>query len=145
MKMATASFEKAQPTNLSRIVFDLYRRVATLEARLTKRKPDASGRRVTRVDRCPYGWKPSEKDRAVLVEVPHEQELILHLVGMATKSVSYRELARRLDAEGYRRRGYKRWVGAHGLVRSILRRQGIFTPADATAAVQRHLYRPIAR
>lgn len=120
-------------------------RLRALERRLVKRRPDTNARRMTRLDRTPYGWKACEKDQAVLVEAPHEQELIRHLVGMATESVSYREICRRLDAEGYRRRGGKRWAGAHGLVRSILRREGIFRPADAEAALLRRLYRPIGR
>jgi hypothetical protein len=140
VQMATASLETAQPINLARVVNDLSRRVATLEARLTKRKPDTSGRVRTRRDRTPYGWKPSEKDRGVLVKHEREQEVIQYLIGLAQKPLSYREMARQLDAYGFLRRGYRRWVGAHGLVRSILRRQGIFTPADAVAAVQRRFF-----
>jgi len=116
-------------------------RLTALERRLVKRRPDTNARRMTRVDRCPYGWKPSEKDSHVLVKYEPEQEVIRRMIGLATKPLSLREICRRLDTEFYRRRGYKPWTGAHGLVRSVLRREGIFAPDDAIAAVQRRFVR----
>jgi hypothetical protein len=75
-----------------------------------------------------------------LIQDTDEQHVIFRLVELAQDpEASLRELCRRLNAVGCKRRGGKTWAGAHGLVRSILRREGILTPADATAAVQRRI------
>jgi len=114
--------------------------VAALERRLVKKRPDTNARRMTRPDRCPYGWKPHPKSPAVLVEDPQEQQTIFRLVELAQAPVSLRELCRRLDATGRRRRNGEKWAdNGHGLVRTILLREGIRTPADATTAVQRRI------
>jgi len=110
-------------------------RLTALEGRLTRKRPETNGRRMTRLDRTPYGWKASEKDRAVLVRDEQEQEVIKRIVGMAQRPLSFREMGRRLDADGFRRRRGKLWRGAHTLVRSILRREGLYTPADAEATL----------
>ncbi len=114
-------------------------RVAILERHSIKKRPVSSGRRMTRPDRCPFGWRPNLKDPAVLAEDRLEQQTIFKLIELAAQGLSYRELARRLDLAGCKRRGGKQWAGAHGLVRSILRRQGILTPTDAVAAVHRQI------
>ena len=114
-------------------------RVAALERRLVKRRPDTHARRMTRPDRCPFGWRPG-RDPRLIIQDTDEQRIIFRLVELAQDpEASLRELCRRLDAVGCKRRGGKNWTGAHGLVRSILRREGILTPADATAAVQRRI------
>jgi hypothetical protein len=119
---------------------DLCQRVAALEHRVIKKRPNPNARRVTRVDKCPFGWKPKPTNMAVLIEDTAEQQIIFRLVEMAQDAkASFRELCRRLDNVGCKRRGGKSWAGAHGLVRSILRREGILTPGDARAAVQRRI------
>jgi len=128
------------------ILAGLCQRVAALERRLVKRRPDSNARRMTRSDKCPYGWKPHPKNPAVLIQDTAEQQSIFRLVEMAQDpKASFRELCRRLDNVGCKRRGGKKWAGAHGLVRSILRREGILTPEDARAAVQRRIEEARAR
>ncbi len=138
--------QSVQPTpesqtlaGLAEIVTDLSRRMMTVERHLVKRRPDANARCMTRPDKTPYGWKPHPKNPALLIEDRLEQQTIFKLIEFAAQGASYRELARRLDLAGYKRRGGKQWASAHGLVRSILRRQGILTPADAVAAVHRQI------
>jgi hypothetical protein len=114
-------------------------RVAALERRLVKRRPDSNARRMTRVDRCPFGWKPHPRNPRRLIEDAAEQQMIFRLAELARAPMSLRELCRELDATGCKRRGGKKWAGAHGLVRSILRREGILTPTDAMAAVHRRI------
>ncbi len=115
-------------------------RVAALERRLVKRRPDTNARRMTRPDRCPFGWKPHPRNPGALIEDPLEQQTIFMLIEAAQgPKSSLRDLCRFLDRHGRQRRGGKPWKDAHGLVRSILRREGILTPADATAAVRRRI------
>lgn len=110
-------------TDPFRALAALCERVAALEARLTRRRPDATGRRMTRLDRCPYGWKPHPKNPARLVEEAHEQQVIREIVTVAQNSgMGPRAICRHLDAAGFRRRGGKTWAGAHGLVAAILDR-----------------------
>ena len=93
-------------------------RVAVLERRVIRKRPDTNARRMTRPDRCPFGWKPHLRNPAVLVQDTAEQQIIFRLVEMAQDpKASYRELCRRLDAVGCKRRGGKKWAGSHGLVR----------------------------
>ena len=137
----TVPAESQTLTELTEIVAGLRQEVATLKARFARKRPDTNGRRRTRLDRCPFGWKPNPHDLAVLIQDTAEQQTIFRLVELAQAPVSLRELCRRLDATGCKRRGGKKWADAdaHGLVRSILRREGILTPADATAAVLRRI------
>lgn len=115
-------------------------RVAALERRVIRRQPDTNARRMTRLDRVPFGWKPHPRNSRLLIQDIDEQRIIFRLVEMAQDpKASYRELARRLDAVGCKRRGGKNWVGSHGLVRAILRRENVLSAEDARAAVQRRI------
>ena len=114
-------------------------RVAALEARLTRKRPVSNGRnvpRMTRPDRCPFGWKPHPQDPTKLVQDPLEQGTIWFLIEAAQNpAMGPRALCRWLDLHGHKRRGGKKWAGAHSLVRDILRRNSAETPADAKARV----------
>ena len=95
-----------------------------------------TNRRRTRPDRTPFGYRVHPQDSARLIEDPVEQQTIFRLVELAQAPVSLRELCRRLDATGRRRRNGKRWAdGGHGLIRELLRRNNAETPAAAKAAV----------
>jgi len=148
--LETATADSQTLTAPSDALAGLYQRVAALEAmaervaaierRLVRKRPGPGAHRVTRADRCPYGWKPHPRHPGRLAEDPAEQRIIFKLVEMAQDpKATYRELAFRLDQAGCKRRGGKKWVGSHSLVRSILRREGVLTAADATAAVQRRI------
>jgi hypothetical protein len=124
----------------------LSQRVAVLEARLARKRPDSRssaywiGRRtvprLTRPDRCPFGWKPSGYDPMKLVPDPAEQQTIWFLIEAAQNSaMGPRALCRWLDSHGRKRRGGKPWAGAHGLIRAILRRHSAETPVAAKARV----------
>ncbi len=127
-------------TGLCEQVAVLREQVAVLQARLVRKRPDTNGRLRTRPDRTPYGWRPHPHNPARLVEDPLEQQTIFRLVELAQVPVSLRELCCRLDAAGRRRRNGQKWAdGGHGLVQKILRREGILTAADATAAVLRRI------
>lgn len=115
---------------------DLCRRMAALESRLARKRPDSNGRRMTRFDRCPYGWKPHPKNPAVLIQDPLEQQMILRIIELAQiPAMGSRAMCRHLDSLGYKRRGGKKWAGAHGLVRAILKRNNAETPAAAKLRV----------
>lgn len=135
--------EQTEPGALAdtaEILAGLCQRVAALERRMIKKRPDTNARRMTRLDRCPYGWRPHPKNPAVLIQDTEEQKAVFRLVELAQDpKASYRELCRRLDAVGCKRRGGKKWAGAHGLVRAILRRENVLSAEDARAAVQRRI------
>jgi site-specific DNA recombinase len=92
------------------------------------RKYQAEGRRMTRMDRCPYGWRPDPNDPKRLIEDPDEQAMMgttipaLHREGKGPRAI-----ARSLNDAGLRCRG-KEW--SHSAVRSIVRRNG--KPADVS-------------
>lgn len=114
------SESQARPNETLRNLLD---RVAALEARLARKQPQTIGRRMTRPDRCPFGWKPHPKNPARLVQDPHEQQTIQHIIEVSQNpAMGPRAICRHLDSVGYKRRGGKRWAGAHGLVRAILDR-----------------------
>ena len=89
-------------------------------------------------DRTPFGWRVDLRNPALMVKYAEEQGVIFNLLELAeAPDASLRELCRRADRRGLRRRNGKPWAGAHGLVRSILKRECAETPAGAAAAVQR--------
>jgi DNA invertase Pin-like site-specific DNA recombinase len=79
----------------------------------------AKGRRMTRPDRCPYGWRPDPTDLALLVEDAEEQATIRRSRDERRHGRGLREIARRLDVAGIVCRG-SRW--SHTTVRSVLLR-----------------------
>ena len=79
----------------------------------------ANGRRMTRSDRCPYGWKPDPADPDSLVEDAREQAIIARIRQEHQKGEGLRAIARSLDQAGITSRG-KRW--SHSTIRSVLRR-----------------------
>src|SRR5262249_36444078 len=86
------------------------------------RKYQAEGRRMTRMDRCPYGWRPDPSDPRRLIEDADEQAIMgttipaLHRAGKGPRAI-----ARSLNNAGLLCRG-KPW--SHSTIRSIIRRTG---------------------
>ena len=79
----------------------------------------AKGRRMTRPDRCLYGWRPDPADPARLAEHLGEQAVIRRIREERRHGRGLREIARRLDLDGIACRG-GRW--SHTTVRSVLLR-----------------------
>jgi site-specific DNA recombinase len=111
---------------MGRFIFTLFSALAQLEReQIAERtsaamlKHQALGRRMTRPDRCPYGWKPDEVRLGWLVEDPDEQAIVARIVRERRKGCSLREIADILGRIGIRCRG-RRWE--HSTVRSIIRR-----------------------
>jgi site-specific DNA recombinase len=111
---------------MGRFIFTLFSALAQLEREQVAERTSnamlrhqAKGRRMTRPDRCPYGWKPDPADSRRLVEVPDEQAAIKRIREEHRQGRCLREIARRLDLAGIRCRG-GRW--SHTTVRSVLLR-----------------------
>jgi site-specific DNA recombinase len=113
---------------MGRFIFTLFSALAQLEReQIAERtssamlRHQAKGRRMTRPDRCPYGWKPDPADATRLVEDAEEQAAIGRIREMRQRGGGLREIARALDRAGFDCRG-RRW--SHSAVRSVLRRAG---------------------
>lgn len=81
----------------------------------------ATGRRMTRPDRCPFGKMPDPSDPCRLIEHPAEAAVIQRIRQQRHAGRGFREIARNLDEAGVDCRGH-RWHDS--AVRSILRRAG---------------------
>jgi site-specific DNA recombinase len=111
---------------MGRFVFILFSALAELEREQVAERTStamlrhqAKGRRMTRPDRCPYGWRPDPSDPVRLVEDGDEQATIARIREERRKGCGLREIARRLDAAGIACRGGQ-W--SHTTVRSVLLR-----------------------
>jgi DNA invertase Pin-like site-specific DNA recombinase len=111
---------------MGRFIFTLFSALAQLEReQIAERtstamlRHQAKGRRMTRPDRCPYGWRPDASDPALLVEDAEEQAVIGRIRDDHRVGRGLREIARRLDLAGVACRG-GRW--SHTTVRSVLSR-----------------------
>jgi hypothetical protein len=89
--------------------------------------PRTAIKRMGRVDRCRFGWRPDPRNNAKLLPDREEQETIGRARLLAAAGLSLREICRRLDRQGRPRRG-KRWENAHGVLRGILRRSALKGP-----------------
>jgi DNA invertase Pin-like site-specific DNA recombinase len=121
-------------SSMGRFVFTLFSALAQLEReQIAERtssamlRHQAEGRRMTRPDRCPYGWRPDPADPNKLVEDPDEQVAIARIRQERQRGHGLREIARRLDNAGIGCRGGK-WT--HSAVRSVLNRAGQFAEAS---------------
>jgi site-specific DNA recombinase len=83
------------------------------------RHHQANGRRMTRADRCPYGWTPDPIDSNGLIEDVNEQDVIARIHAERQQGRGLREIARLFERAEIKCRG-KRW--SHSAIRSILRR-----------------------
>jgi site-specific DNA recombinase len=111
---------------MGRFIFTLFSALAQLEREQIAEKTSsamlrhqANGRRMTRVDRCPYGWRPDPTDVGRLVEDAEEQAAIARIRDERRQGKGLRGIARALEASGISCRG-KRW--SHSTIRSVLRR-----------------------
>jgi hypothetical protein len=104
----------------------------------------AGGRRMGRVDLCPYG-KMVDRDGpmlqkidkvtkqeisrlpAQLIDCPEEQAIIARICQESDEGKGLREIARLLDAEGITCRG-RRWH--HSTIQAILNRAGHLSEAS---------------
>lgn len=86
------------------------------------RRYQAKGRRMGRLDRCPYGKRPHQDNDTVLVDDHGEQFMIQMLREMADNQFGLRETATRLNKLGFYCRG-RPWN--HSTIRTILRRHAV--------------------
>jgi DNA invertase Pin-like site-specific DNA recombinase len=111
---------------MGRFIFTLFSALAQLEReQIAERtssamlRHQAKGRRMTRPDRCPYGWRPDETDYERLVEDAAEQAVIVRILQERRKGSGLREIARILERAGIDCRG-GHW--SHSTIRSVVRR-----------------------
>ena len=111
---------------MGRFIFTLFSALAQLEReQIAERtstamlRHQAKGRRMTRPDRCPYGWRPDPANADRLAEDDDEQAVIARIRQERRKGRGLRAIARALDRAGIACRG-GRW--SHSTVRSILHR-----------------------
>jgi len=83
--------------------------------------PRTAIKRMGRVDRCRFGWRPDPNNNAKLLPDREERETIGRARLLAAAGLSLREICRRLDQQGRGRRG-KKWENAHSVLRAILHR-----------------------
>jgi DNA invertase Pin-like site-specific DNA recombinase len=115
---------------MGRFVFILFSALAELEREQVAERTSsamlrhqAKGRRMTRPDRCPYGWRPDPTDLTRLIEDSEEQATIARIREERRHGRGLRQIARRLDRAGIGCRG-SRW--SHTTVRSVLLRSTQF-------------------
>jgi DNA invertase Pin-like site-specific DNA recombinase len=111
---------------MGRFIFTLFSALAQLEREQIAERTSAAmirhqfaGRRMTRPDRCPFGWRPDPQRAGWLVEDAEEQAVVARIWQERQKGKSLREIAATLDRAGVRCRA-GRWE--HSTVRSILAR-----------------------
>jgi DNA invertase Pin-like site-specific DNA recombinase len=116
---------------MGRFVFILFSALAELEREQVAERTStamlrhqAKGRRTTRCDRCPDGWRPDPADPARLVEDAGEQAVVVRIREERRHGRGLREIARRLDMAGIGCRG-GRW--SHTTIRSVLLRSAKLT------------------
>ena len=79
----------------------------------------ANGRRMTRADRCPYGWAPDPTDPTRLLPDEKEQGTMVLIRQQHEQGRGFREIARWLQKNGIDCRGHT-WH--HSAIAAILRR-----------------------
>lgn len=109
---------------MGRFIFTLFSALAQLEReQIAERtssamlRHQANGRRMTRPDRCPYGWRPDPLALGRLVEDDAEQAAIARIRQEWRKGRGLREIARMLDRAGIDCRGGQ-W--SHSTIRKVL-------------------------
>jgi DNA invertase Pin-like site-specific DNA recombinase len=91
-------------------------------------------RRMGRIDRCPFGYRPvvgagSEIKREIEAD-EIEQAIIVKMIAYRNNGSSYREIGRLLDARGDLCRGNS-WDGKQSLIRSVIERHSASSCAAA--------------
>jgi DNA invertase Pin-like site-specific DNA recombinase len=119
---------------MGRFIFTLFSALAQLEReQIADRtssamlRHQAKGRRMTRPDRCPYGWRVHPSDPTRLIEDTEEQATIARIRQAHKNGAGLREIGRMLERAGIDCRGGK-W--SHTTIGSILRRAGELAEAS---------------
>lgn len=119
---------------LSAPVSDIEARLTALEAiprvtevgstggRATAGQAPTPIKRMGRLDRCRFGYRPDPRDNSKLLPDKQEQDTIHRAQLLRSFGLPLREVCRRLDKEGRERRG-KKWAGSHSGLRDILQRE----------------------
>jgi DNA invertase Pin-like site-specific DNA recombinase len=124
---------------MGRFLFTFFSGLATLEREQIQERTSqamrhyqSQGRRMGRLDRCPYGYhvdpagptvegKDGQERPARMAEDPAEQATIARIRQLRAEGLGLRRIARALDAAGLDCRG-RRWC--HSTVKAILSRAG---------------------
>jgi site-specific DNA recombinase len=130
---------------MGRFIFVILAALAELEREQIRdrtsdamQRHQATGRRMSRLDRAPYGWQPDEagprrtgKDGqerpARLIPHPEEQAIIGRIQKLCAEGLGLRQIARALDEAGLSCRGC-RWH--HSTIKAILGRAGQLAAAS---------------
>lgn len=88
------------------------------------RRHQSNGRRMTREDHVPYGWRPKNKKEMEPDE--KEQAVIAEIRRLRRLGFTVYKIARRLDEQGMYRRNGGRWhPSCRGTIQKIMEREGI--------------------
>ena len=97
---------------MGRFVFTLFSALAQLEREqiadrtsVAMLRHQAKGRRMTRPDRCPYGWQPDPADPSRLTEDAGEQAVLLRVAELRARGLRPGRIAQALTAAGLLCRG----------------------------------------
>jgi len=101
-------------------VTELERWRIKIKTRAAMRKHQIDGRRMTRVDRIPFGWRLDPANKKRIVEDEKEQETIRVIAEAAAEGLSTKDLCQYLDGVGLLRRG-KSWKNGRKVLERILR------------------------
>jgi DNA invertase Pin-like site-specific DNA recombinase len=111
---------------MGRFIFTLFSALAQLEREQIGERTStamlrhqANGRRMTHVDRCPFGKQPDPANPAKLIDYPAEQVAVAAILAARADGKGLKAIARLLEARRMPCRG-ERWH--HTTVRAILRR-----------------------
>ena len=117
-------------TPTGRFFFTVLAALAQLEREQTAERTSeamishqARGRRMGRSDRVPYGWHTVDSDPEKIEPDSFEQGVIARIKRLNTQGMPNRAICRTLDNLAIPRRSGT-WAGQHGLVASILKRNG---------------------
>ena len=115
-------------TAMGRFFFVVMAALAQLEReQLSDRTKDAmrrhqkSGRRMTRPDRCPYGYGPAEDGE--LIRIQDEQTVIALMKAARDSGMSFKAIGKHLDQAGFARRDDGAWAKSPASIRKILKRE----------------------
>ena len=93
-----------------------------IATRRAMRRYQRDGRRMSRRDRCPYGWTVDPDNDKRLIEEPEEQATIQLALSLHKSGLKAPTICRRLDEAGRKRRGGKSWLGNHKIIAAIIAR-----------------------
>lgn len=100
------------------IIAEYQREIIRAKTRAAMQRHQSGGRRMTRADRVPWGWRIDGENAKRIVPCEDERAIARQVQEMQRQGMSLRAIAKELEQRGVQRRGNPAWT--HSAIKTVI-------------------------